>query len=64
MITFGSTELVRTGDGGNVYLKQGTCLSTDEKPTGNVENGSRLIEMDTGKIYFYDAENGIWREFT
>lgn len=40
----------------------GYCLSTDTKPTG-VANGSCIIEMDTGKIYFFDAENGQWREF-
>ena len=37
-------------------------LSTDEKPTG-AYNGSCFIEMDTGKVYFYDAESGEWIEF-
>ena len=32
-------------------------LSTDTKPTGSgVPNGSAFIEMDTSKIYFYDAD--------
>ena len=39
-----------------------TGLSTDDKPT-DVSNGSKFIEMDTGKIYMYDAENEQWREF-
>ena len=63
MITFGSAELVRTGDDGNVYLKQGSCLSTDTKPT-DVANGSILVEMDTGTAYMFDEENSTWREFT
>ena len=42
-------------------------LSTDEKPTqieGNqITNGCVFIEMDTGKIYFYDLSNTSWIEF-
>lgn len=37
-------------------------LSTDTKPT-NADNGCIFIEMDTGKIYFYDADNTRWLEF-
>jgi len=39
------------------------CLSTDTKPTENIANGSSLIEMDTGKVYFFDKDNELWREF-
>lgn len=38
-------------------------LSTDQKPTEGIANGSVFIEMDTGKIYFYDLENTTWREW-
>lgn len=38
-------------------------LSTDTKPTKSVQNGSAFIEMNTGKIYFFDAENKQWREW-
>lgn len=42
-------------------------LSTDPKPEtigdNKVGNGSLFIEMDTGKIYFYDLQNKQWREF-
>lgn len=38
------------------------CKSTDSKPTG-VPNGSSLIEMDTGKVYFFDADSSQWLEF-
>ena len=62
MITFESAKLVRTGENGSIYLKQGSCLSSDEKPT-DVANGSVLIEMDTGTAYMFDEENGEWRAF-
>ena len=38
------------------------CLSTDEKPTENIKNGSTLIEMDTGKGYLFDADSQTWRQ--
>ncbi len=38
-------------------------LSTDTKPTENVVNGSVFIEMDTKKIYMFDAEGTEWKEF-
>ena len=38
--------------------------STDTpKPTEGIGNGSCLIEMDTSKIYFYDAEGETWLEW-
>lgn len=42
-------------------------LSTDEKPTDEVEdikitNGSVFIEMDTKKIFMFDEEHKIWFE--
>lgn len=36
-------------------------LSTDSKPTNNIPNGSTFIEMDSGKVYMWDAGNGQWR---
>ena len=38
-------------------------LSTDAKPTTGVANGSVFIEMDTSKLYFFDAANAAWREW-
>ena len=38
-------------------------LSTDTKPTEGVGNGSALIEMNTGKLYFYDAAHSEWLEW-
>ena len=36
-------------------------LSTDEKPE-SANNGSRYIEMDSGKVYLYDADGSEWLE--
>lgn len=38
-------------------------LSTDSKPTIGVGNGTAFIEMDTGKLWFFDAANQTWREW-
>jgi len=41
-------------------------LSTDVKPTvlgaGPIGNGSTFFEMDTSKVFMFDAENTIWYE--
>lgn len=41
-------------------------LSTDTKPTEvngrDVGNGSTFIEINTGKIFFYDGQNKQWKE--
>ena len=44
----------------SVY-REGTCLSTDPKPT-NWDGGSALLETDTGKVFVFDEQNSIWRE--
>lgn len=43
-------------------------VSTDAKPAQKyldrlIANGSSFIEMDTGSIYFYNAETDDWIEF-
>lgn len=43
-------------------VKKYACLSTDSKPTTGITNGSSVIEMDTGKSYMFDEENGEWEE--
>ena len=37
-------------------------LSTDTKPTEDVNNGSRFYEMDTGASFMYDEEGQQWLE--
>jgi len=36
-------------------------LHDDSKPTG-VANGSVFIEMDTSKVYMFNADSGEWVE--
>lgn len=36
-------------------------LSTDEKPA-DTATGSVFTEVDTGKVFLYDAENETWHE--
>lgn len=36
-------------------------LSTDTKPTDCI-NGAAFIEIDTGKVYLFDAVGGEWHE--
>ena len=36
-------------------------LSTDTKPT-DVGNASSFYEMDTKKLFMFDAQNGVWLE--
>lgn len=38
------------------------CLSTDEKPTQGIRNGSACVEIDTGRTYLFDLDNGTWHE--
>ena len=38
-------------------------LSTDTKPIKYVGNGSMFFEMDTMKVFMFDAENKKWIEF-
>ena len=42
-------------------VKDYYCLSTDDKPIGAV-NGSLLLEIDTGDMYAFDAENSEWHK--
>lgn len=45
----------------NKELHEVRLLSTDAKPT-NVANGSECIEIDTGKVYLFDADGKQWHE--
>lgn len=38
-------------------------LSTDEKPA-SPPNGSDFLEMDTGKMWYFDADSGDWLDPT
>ena len=52
-------SLIQYGNGSNsIYAG----LSSDEKPIAT-ENGAAFIEMDTSKVYFFDAGNSEWLEW-
>lgn len=38
------------------------CLSSDTKPTANIANGSICVEVDTGKVYFFNEAGSAWVE--
>lgn len=48
-------------DGKPINYIEGECLHDDAKPTENIYNGSKLLEMDTSTLYIYDAANQAWR---
>lgn len=58
-----NTKINPDGDYLSVELRG---LSTDTKPTTldgkKIDNGSIFIEINTGKIFFYDLENEEWKE--
>lgn len=39
-------------------------LSTENKPTENVGNGSLYLCIDNGDIYSYDATNETWNKIS
>ena len=42
------------------HYGEGTCLSTDTKPTDGISNGSSLLEMDTGDVYLFNQDAKQW----
>ena len=58
MVTVREVKMIRNGK----EVIEGSCLSTDAKPT-MYGNGSILKEMDTSNLYMFDEENSIWREW-
>lgn len=58
-------SLNQKDDNGNIVvisLIEATGLSTDEKPTKNTANGSIFVEVDTGKVFFFNEESLTWVE--
>lgn len=60
MITADKT--IQTVDGVSTSNLTFYGLSTDSKPT-DCGNGSAFVEMDTGKVYFFNAAASAWVEF-
>ena len=64
MITWQKFDYAEQKDSTPVYYGEGTCLALDNKPTENIANGSKLLEMDTATLYMFDAQNKQWRPWT
>lgn len=59
-------EEIKINSGDQIITVELRGLSTDNKPTAingrSIDNGSQFIEIDTGKVYLFDAENQQWKE--
>ncbi len=66
MISIVKTDVIKNKEEGETITGELRGLSTDDKPTTfegkTIGNGSVFIEIDTGKIFFYDLENELWKE--
>lgn len=66
MITIIKTDVVDASGENKYFTGELRGLSTDTKPTEidgrKVGNGSVFIEINTGKIYFYDLDSETWKE--
>ena len=64
MLSYKINELLRENAAGErKWYCEGHCLSTDTKPTSDIANGSCLIEMDSGTVYFFDEDGSDWVAF-
>ena len=66
MVSLVKTDKVDNTEEGQRITGELRGLSTDEKPVEIdekiIDNGSVFIEIDTGKIFFYDLESQTWNE--
>lgn len=66
MVSIYKTDNIKITDEGEVVAVELRGLSTDTKPIQigdkKVANGSAFIEIDTGKIVFFDGETEAWKE--
>lgn len=65
MVYWNYAQLVTVNnDGSGCYYREGNALSTATKPTGaDIYFGSKILEIDTGKVYSYDATTETWLEW-
>ena len=58
---YATRRMGEDAEGNPIEYREGSCLSTDEKPTSNIYQRSWLLELDTKDVKFFDAENQTWR---
>lgn len=66
MISIIKTDIIKSTEEKEIITGELRGLSTDTKPTSigdkEIGNGSVFVEIDTGKIFFYDIESKTWKE--
>lgn len=66
MVTIYKSENVKKEEEGTLLRGELRGLSTDEKPVKigdkTIANGSQFIEIDTGKVFLFDADSETWKE--
>ena len=60
MITYCKSNLIAVS--GFIAALELYGKSTDEKPTENIPNASVFYEMDTKKLFMFDADGKAWLE--
>ena len=65
MVTIYKTDVVKNTEDGQVIAAELRGMSTDTKPTkiGDklIDNGSVFLEIDTQKLFFFDAGTQEWK---
>lgn len=65
MISIVKTDVIKNDDDKKIITGELRGLSTDTKPTkvgdSEIGNGSVFIEIDTKKIFFFDAVSKEWK---
>ena len=49
-------------EGKHVFNKEIYGTSEETKPTDGIATGSAFIEVNTGKVYFFNENTGSWIE--
>ena len=66
MVSTYKIENTKIKSDGNYISAELRGLSTDEKPTQvdgkKIDNGSIFLEINTGKLFFYDLDSQTWKE--
>jgi hypothetical protein len=65
MVSIYKNDNIKLTEDGEIISAELRGLSTDTKPTEidgkEISNGSVFVEIDTQKIFFFDAENKQWK---
>lgn len=56
------TKSISVGNSGTdmIYYIEGSCDSSETKPTENIGDGSIMVESDTGDVYFFNEDTTAW----